>query len=436
MPTKSATLPAILVAQFVIPMAIAGTAIALPSISDDLGTAAGPLQWVVNGFNVPFAIGAVLWGTAADRVGYRTTFRAGIVLALAGGLLSAVSTSLLMLDLSRGLAGLGSAGVLTGATSLLSSLYSGAERKRVFGLFGTVTGLGMAVGPTVSGLLTSGLGWRTIFLAHSAVLLVAAGMQRSIPRVRPEARTDRKLIDLRVLRNRRFVAISLVPVAGAIAAVTLQVYLPNGLSAILSVNPTQAGLVMLSMTVPVLFAPVGVARLLQRTSLTPMAVLIASLFALMIGALGLLFLHAGGSVFDVPLPLAFLGLGWGMSIGLVDGEALAAVPGHLAGTAAGLLNLFRVGSEAITVGLYSAVLTVLIGHHLSDPAAADSVAAGHPGHPGAYASALHTMLLAIAVLVALVTVAVWLLRGSADRTAGVSTAPEPAHPVEYSPRSG
>jgi hypothetical protein len=134
--------------------------------------------------------------------------------------------------------------------------------------------------------------------------------------------------------------------------------------------------------------------------------------------------------------LAFLGLGWGMSIGLVDGEALAAVPGHLAGTAAGLLNLFRVGSEAITVGLYSAVLTVLIGHHLSDPAAADSVAAGHPGHPGAYASALHTMLLAIVVLVALVTVAVWLLHGSADRAAGAGAAPEPAHPIAHSPRSG
>ena len=60
---------AILVAQFVIPMSITGTAIALPPISDDLGTAAGPLQWVVNGFNVPFALSAVLWGAAADRIG-------------------------------------------------------------------------------------------------------------------------------------------------------------------------------------------------------------------------------------------------------------------------------------------------------------------------------------------------------------------------------
>jgi MFS family permease len=123
--TRSWTLPAILVAQFVIPMSITGTAIALPPISDDLGTAAGPLQWVVNGFNVPFALGAVLWGAAADRIGYRTTFRAGVGLALLGGLLSAASNSLLMLDLSRVMAGLGSAAVLTSATSLLSSLYAG-----------------------------------------------------------------------------------------------------------------------------------------------------------------------------------------------------------------------------------------------------------------------------------------------------------------------
>lgn len=114
----------------------------------DLGTAAGPLQWVVNGFNVPFALGALLWGAAADRISYRTTFRAGVGLALLGGLLSAASNSLLMLDLSRVMAGLGSAAVLTSATSLLSSLYAGPARNRAFGLFGTAVGLGMAVGPT------------------------------------------------------------------------------------------------------------------------------------------------------------------------------------------------------------------------------------------------------------------------------------------------
>ncbi|GAA3083977.1 hypothetical protein GCM10010464_55000 [Pseudonocardia yunnanensis] len=409
------TLPSILVAQFVIPMSITGTAIALPPISDDLGTAAGPLQWVVNGFNVPFALGAVLWGAAADRIGYRTTFRAGIGLALLGGLLSAASNSLLMLDLSRVIAGLGSAAVLTSATSLLSSLYAGQARNRAFGLFGTAIGLGMAVGPTVSGLLTSGFGWRMIFLAHSAVLVVAAVMQVSIPHVRPQPRADRRLIDFRVLRDRTFLAISLVPVAGAIAFVTLEVYLPNGLSAILALNPTQTGLLVLFMTVPVLLAPIGVARLLQRTRLTPMAVIVTSLFSLLIGALGLLLLHPDGTVIDLPLPLLFLGLGWGLSIGLVDGEALAAVPAHLAGTAAGLLNLFRTGSEAIAVGAYSATLALLIRHSLSDPAVADSVAAGHPGHPDAYAAALHTMLLAIAALVVVVMAAVWLLHRSQTR---------------------
>jgi MFS family permease len=309
---RSLTLPAILVAQFVIPMSVAGTAIALPPISDDLGTAAGPLQWVVNGFNVPFALGAVVWGAAADRIGYRTTFRGGIGLALLGGLLSAASSSLLMLDLSRVVAGLGSAAVLTSATSLLSSLYAGPARNRAFGLFGTAIGLGMAIGPIVSGLLTSGFGWRTIFLAHSAVLAVAAVMQVSIPHVRPQPRADRRLIDFRLLRNRAFLAVSLVPVAGAIAFVTLEVYLPNGLSAILALNPTQSGLLVLFMTVPVLLAPIGVARLLRRTRLT---------------------------------------------------------------------------------------------------------AAGQPGHPDAYAAALHTMLLAIAALVVVVMAAVWLLHRSQTRAA-------------------
>jgi hypothetical protein len=109
------------------------------------------------------------------------------------------------------------------------------------------------------------------------------------------------------------------------------------------------------------------------------------------------------------------GLGWGLSIGLVDGEALAAVPAHLAGTAAGLLNLFRVGSEAIAVAAYSAVLAGLIRHSLADPAVAARISAGHPGQPDAYAGALHIVLVAIVSLVAVVTVAVWLLHRSSTR---------------------
>src|SRR4051794_7807294 len=76
-------LPAILLAVFVIPMSISGSAIALPGIADDLGASPAGLQWVINGFNVAFAVFGLVWGVASDRLGYRSTYRIGLIIVLA-----------------------------------------------------------------------------------------------------------------------------------------------------------------------------------------------------------------------------------------------------------------------------------------------------------------------------------------------------------------
>ncbi|QIH99120.1 MFS transporter [Rhodococcoides fascians A21d2] len=400
-----AVLPVVLAAQFVVPMSISGTAIALPVIAADLGSDPTPLQWVVNGFNVAFALFTVVWGAVSDRIGHRTSFRIGVLLTATASLVSALAPSLLVLDGARVVAGIGAAAVLVGSTSILSLHFHGTERATAFALFGTVNGLGLALGPTISGLLIAAVDWRGVFAAQAIVLLIAAVGTLALPALRSES--TNRLLDFGLLRNRRFLALCLVPVAGAIGFVTLLTYLPAALSAVASMTPGRAGLFMLAMTIPVLLAPLTVARLSTMfDAVTPSRVILASLGCLALGNIGMLALQPGVPLPAVTIPMILVGLGFGVPIGLVDGEALAAVPPHSSGTAAGVLNLFRIGSEAIAVAGYAWLLAFLIRGRVSNKIDADAAASGQPGFADAYAHAFTEVIALVVVAVAATAAAI------------------------------
>lgn len=409
------TLPIVLVAQFVTPMSIAGTAIALPEIADGLGAQPTGLQWVVNGFNVAFAVGVLVWGVLSDRIGYRTTFVAGASAFAVSTAVSAAAPSLVVLDAARVIAGFGAAAVLTGASSMLSNAFDGDARARAFALFGTINGLGLALGPTISGLLVSGVGWRGVFIVQAVVLAMAALLSRLLPAARASAGESAPMLDFSLLRNREFLAMCLVPVAGAIGFVTLLTYLPSALSGIASMSPGRAGLVMLAMTIPVLIAPTLVARIVSAVPRIGVGTVVyVSLGALILGDLGILLLSENRSIAWIVVPMILLGFGFGLPIGLVDGHALAVVPAERTGTAAGVLNFFRIGSEALFVAGYALVLSTVIGGRLTG-AAADDASAGQPGHAEVYRGAFGVTVATMIGLLALVSVAVALVRGRSSR---------------------
>ncbi|MGO3325636.1 MFS transporter [Gordonia sp. (in: high G+C Gram-positive bacteria)] len=411
------TLPIVLIAQFVTPMTIAGTAIALPKISGSLGAQPTALQWVVNGFNVSFALGVLAWGSLSDRIGYRRTFAIGAALFAVGSIISSVSPALALLDAARVVAGVGAAAILVGASSMLSSAFEGSARTQAFALFGTINGLGLALGPTVSGLLVAGVGWRGVFLVQATVLALTALGSRVLPGRDITAPDGERtpILQLSLLRNREFLAMCLVPVAGSIGFVTLLTYLPSALSGITSMSPGTAGLTMLAMTIPVLLAPTAVAKLMNTVrAVTVGSVVCASLGALLLGNAGLLLLSETRSIIWVIVPMFLVGLGFGLPIGLVDGHALAVVPAERAGTAAGLLNFFRIGSEALFVAAYAVLLSRIVRQHLTG-AAAEQTAAGQPGHPDTYQSAFGTTVLCLIGLLAAVTLAIVLVRGVKNR---------------------
>lgn len=409
-PSTRLLLPTVLGAQLVTPLAIAGTALTLPDVADDLGTTPFWLQGVVNGFNVAFALGTLLFGARVQRHGPLPVLLFGSVLAGLGALLSAVTWALPVLDLARLAAGLGSGAVIVGSSAMLSSSYAGAARTRAFAAFGTANGIGLAFGPSVSGLLVAVGGWRLVFSLHALVLVaVVAALSRLQDGRRPgsEAGGDpgaddagpdaRRLLDLRPLRVPRFVALCLVPVAASFGFVTLLTYLPNALNAVSEVGPAHAGLLMLGGTVPVLVGPPLAASLTTRVDGD--VVLAVALLLLAGGVASVVSLDVGHSATTVLPGLVAAGLGFGLTAGLVDGLALAALPARLAGAGAGLLNFFRIGSEALAVAAYAAVLSALVRKGVDGVALAEQVAAGGRGDPHAYAEALHVVVLASAGVV-------------------------------------
>ncbi|QHC02193.1 MFS transporter [Epidermidibacterium keratini] len=406
----------VLLAQFVIPLSISGTAVALPSIAGELGSATGPLQWVVNGFNVSFAICTVIWGAVSDRIGYSRSFRIGIFVAATGGLISTLAASMLVLDVGRIVAGVGSAAVLTGAAPIITRLFEGAARAKAFAMFGTINGLGLAAGPALSGALLSLWGWRGIFAVHTAVLIVALIGASWLPQLGQGGTSLRELLDFSTLTSPKFLAMTLVPVAGAVGFVTFLTYLPSALGAIHGLGSGSVGALMLAMTVPVLLAPTLALRIMRSGRVTSSKIVGASFACLLVGGLGVVFLFRPSLPAAIGiLPMILLGLGFGLPLGFIDAEALDAVPAERAGAASGVLNLFRIGSEAVFVAVYAAILAAVVTATLPGTQG-ELTASGAPGHPWVYYDGLVTVALIMVGLVAVLGLAFAALTRSARKT--------------------
>ncbi|WP_369182719.1 MFS transporter [Streptomyces sp. Y1] len=422
-PGRTLTLAAVLLAVFVVPMSISGTAVALPDIGADTHAGLAPLQWVVNAFNVAFACFTLVWGSVADVVGRVRAFAAGVALYAAGSLASAAATDVRWLDAARALTGIGGAAIFSCGAALLSTAFAGPARARAFALFGTVAGLGVALGPSLGGALVQTLGWRWVFAAHAvalaAVLLAVPAISRTVPAgsggggridlpgsalfvlamvllttaivqgsqwgwgstgvlgllagtalalalfTAVERRSTHPLLDLSVLRDRRFLGLCLVPVAASFGFVTLLTYLPSYLTAVTGRDTGSAGLLMLLLTAPVLACPLLAVKLVAR-GVSALALIVLSLACLVVGDLALTLLSPSVTVLALAAPMLVTGAGMGLSAGLVDGQALALVDPAKAGMAAGFLNTLRLGSEAVAVAAYGSALATALGARIRD----------------------------------------------------------------------
>ncbi|QCR52244.1 MFS transporter [Brachybacterium sp. SGAir0954] len=421
-------LVAVLSGVIVLPLSVAGTSVLLPGIARDLGAAPVLLQGVVNGFNVSFALSTLAWGLAADRVGLRRIFLVNVLVLAAGAVASALAPGLVVLDVMRVVAGAGAGAIQVAAASLLSTAFTGAARARAFALLGTVLGVGLAFGPTVSGLVADQVGWRGVFLLPLLPLAVVLVLRRHLPSAAAASDVDRAASSAAgpsappgrsELRDPRFLALCVVTVIQSVGFIAMLTYMPTALSAVRRLDEGSSGLVMLVMTAPVLVLPALAARVMaRRARITAFTVVHVSLACVVLGNVVLLgAMRPGGGLVPLLVGMVLVGASFGLPLGLVDGEALACAEPSRQGWAAGVLNAVRISSEAAAVALYGTLLAAAVHAAGDDDGAAARVATGAGEHPGWYAEAFRELqigVVAVIVLLSVLTVVLH-LRSRAER---------------------
>ncbi len=180
------------VVQFMVVLDIAIVNVALPSIKTDLGFSQGDLQWVISAYALVFGGFLLLGGRAADMLGRRRLFLAGIVVFSAASLLAGLAWSEPSLIGARALQGLGAAIITPAALSILSTTFvEGRERNIALGAWGAVGGFGAVAGVLLGGVLTDALSWEWIFFVNVPVGVLGFVLAPLLLRESRDARVQR-----------------------------------------------------------------------------------------------------------------------------------------------------------------------------------------------------------------------------------------------------
>ncbi len=408
---------------------------ALPAIARSLSATVSGLQWVTAGYTLVFACLLLSAGSMGDRIGPRRVFLCGLVVFTAASLACGVASGLGVLVVARLVQGVGAALTLPASLALINASYPDrAERARAIGVWGGLGGVAAGVGPVLGGVLTTSVGWPSVFFVNVPLGIVAFVLaSRYVVAPAPSARVAPDpagqvlgvltlaalaygLIEARQLgwTSPGILGSFAVAVLGAVAFVLVQrrgrdPMLPPrlfgdrafGASIVIGavinfsfygelfllalyfqnvrhLSPLLAGLAMLPQVGVAWPASTLGGRRTARGG--PRS---AMLTGLVVGTAGLLAMAVAGA--DTPywllvVPMAAIGFGTAHTMPAATAAAIEAAPPHQAGLAAGAFNASRQLGSTLGVAVFgtlaAAAPSFLAGYHLSVVAGACVFAVG------------------------------------------------------------
>src|SRR5437660_5624962 len=187
-PNRWRALTVVCAAFFMTVLDVSIVNVALPSIGKSLHFSETNLQWVITAYAITFGGFLLLGGRAADLLGRRRVFMAGVVLFTFASFLCGLAWSEGVLIGARAIQGLGAAIISPAALSIITTIFpEGAERNKALGIWGALGGSGAAVGVLAGGVLTKYLGWEWIFFVNVPVGALVLALT---PRIVPESRRE------------------------------------------------------------------------------------------------------------------------------------------------------------------------------------------------------------------------------------------------------
>lgn len=191
--------------------------VALPTLVRELHSSTTSLQWIVDAYTLTMAGLLITLGSLGDRIGRHRTLAAGLVLFGLGSALAAFSGSSSQLIASRIVMGVGAAAIMPSTLSILTNVFADpGERAKAIALWSAVTGLGIAIGPSLGGWLLDHFAWGSIFLVNLPIVAIALATGRSF--VPPSSNPRRQPLD---------VVGGLLSVGGLVALVYALIEAPN-----------------------------------------------------------------------------------------------------------------------------------------------------------------------------------------------------------------
>jgi EmrB/QacA subfamily drug resistance transporter len=400
------TLLLVSIATFMLLLDVTVVNVALPDIQRELNASLSSLQWVVDAYSLMLAAFLLTAGSLGDRLGRRRVFTIGFGIFTFASFLCGISNDPTLLNLARGLQGIGGAGMFATSLALIGQEFHGKDRATAFGVWGATVGGAVAVGPLVGGILTQSFGWEWIFFVNvpigitamilterkivnvfakdpepvdvpglvtfsAALFLLIFGLIRGNPEgwgsgvivgclvaaavllavfVAIEARAAHPMLDLELFRKPAFNGVSAVAFALSAGMFAMFLYLTIYMQGVLDFSPLEAGLRFLPLTVlGFVVAPIS-GSLSHRV---PIRILLGC--GLTLVGIGLLLMHGLTPSSDwTALLVGFViaGIGIGTTNPGIGQAAIAVVPVEKSGMGSGINTTFRqVGIATGVAGL-------------------------------------------------------------------------------------
>ncbi|WP_051836103.1 MFS transporter [Streptomyces sp. NRRL WC-3742] len=469
--------------------------LALPRLSADLGASNVQQLWISDGYGFVVAGLVITMGTLGDRLGRRRLLLTGAAAFAALSVVAAFATGPLMLIAVRALLGIAGAALAPSTLALITNLFRDErERGRAIALWAACQFAGGALGPVMAGFLLQHFWWGSVFLAAvppmavvllagpfllpefrgersgrldltsvglslAAMLLMIYGVKqlavagtegvRALPAaalivgaaagavfVRRQLRLDVPLLDLRLLRNRPFLAVLVSLVLAGVAMAGTGLMVTQYLQSVLGHSPVASALLFAPMGIAVaagtMTAPVLARHLPQTTAIAG---------GLAVSALGGLLLAAVDGQGSLPLAVAgisVLALGTGPLFALGTGLVMGSVPPERAGSVASMSETGNYLGGSLGFALLGVLAAVVYRDRTggtSDSLAGAVAEAGHlPAGQGAellrtaraaFTASLHVTGVVAAALFAGLAVLVLVLRPGARGEAQASEAQTP-----------
>ncbi|QTE00981.1 MFS transporter [Streptomyces cyanogenus] len=412
----------------IIVMANTALTVAAPAMTQDLGLSSADLQWVIDGYTVPYAALMLLLGAIGDKYSRRGALVLGLVVFGGGAVFGYLADSAATVIAARAVMGVGAALIMPATLSLLAATFPRAERAKAITLWTATAGLAIAAGPVVAGALLRDHGWASTFLINVPIAAVAivgafvlvppskAGHHDRIDYVGGllsvlwtgalvymiiqgphfgwgakavgaavvagvglvafvlwELRNPRPILDVRRFAGRRFAGSNLAVALFFLAVFGAFYYLTQHLQFVLGYDALETGVRMLPLAGAVF---VGSAL---TGWLTPRVGMKWTVSAGMVGgttALALLTrVDAGSAYGDFVAPLIILGLAIGLALSPCTDAIMGAFPESELGVGGAVNDTSLELGGSLGIALLGSLLATSYGDHLSDATAGSKLPA-------------------------------------------------------------